>query len=157
MGAFISSIPIRLTNRPSWLRSSLSENLFWLKYSVLYIALQDMKTFENQAKKRYHLLVTLLLWKVDIFAQNIWHIKITELFPKPHFHEIKLFLDLFFTYKKIMIFLQPDSLDSKLQCRRIPFGKYYLFLKKKNLLSEQRCSSWESIDENFTEKNQFWK
>ena len=36
-----------------------------------------MKTFENQAKKRFPLLVTLLLWKVLVFAQNIWHIKIT--------------------------------------------------------------------------------
>ena len=37
----------------------------------VYIALQNMKTFENLAKKRISLLVTLLLGKVEIFAQNI--------------------------------------------------------------------------------------
>ena len=35
-------------------------------------------TFENQIKKRFPLLVTLLLWKVGNLAQNMWHIKITE-------------------------------------------------------------------------------
>ena len=42
-----------------------------------YVALQDMKTLKNQAKKKYHLLVMLLLQKVCIFAQNIYYIKIT--------------------------------------------------------------------------------
>ena len=75
-----------------------------------YVALQDMKTLKNQAKKRYSLLVTLLLEKYAFLPKtyiisksphrrrerlgtfHLWRSALEsnmwKLFPKTHFHQI---------------------------------------------------------------------
>ena len=53
------------------------------KSFMLYVYIVHKSHFRTwkllkPGKKRYPLLVMLLMWKVGIFAKNIWHIKITD-------------------------------------------------------------------------------
>ena len=90
------------------------------------------ENFWKPGKKRSPLLVTFLLWKVSIFASNIWYTKIMKIF---------------------IILLQPDSLDLKFWCRRFSCLEIFSNFWNKKLLLKLKCSSWESINENFTKKN----